>query len=137
MTRRTDMTGAKIWWLTVLVPAGKTPKGVATWRCRCECGVEVVRRGDYLRNDRARHCGCKTGELASCGRGQGRACEARRCPGKSTNPDATAAGRRRHGGRAGPSHRGKARGWADRSARRRHQGGIPTCGVALDAVAQI
>ncbi len=30
------------------------------WRCRCECGLEKVIRGDSLKSGRTRSCGCAT-----------------------------------------------------------------------------
>ena len=62
-----DLTGQRFGFLTVLVRAGtsigKTKK--ATWLCRCDCGVEVVRESPSLRSahrPNAKHCGCRHGE---------------------------------------------------------------------------
>lgn len=60
-----DMTGMKFGFLTALERVGST-KGtarLALWRCRCDCGVEVIRIGANLRkNNRplGKHCGCRS-----------------------------------------------------------------------------
>lgn len=41
---------------------GRAPGGHALWRCRCDCGAEVVRRGPSLRNGKVRSCGCLRAE---------------------------------------------------------------------------
>lgn len=43
--------------LTVLSRAGSKGRS-ATWLCRCGCGAEVVIRGDSLRSNNTRSCGC-------------------------------------------------------------------------------
>ena len=58
-----DMTGKKVGRLTVLERAGSyvTPemgKYVATWKCKCECGNICIVRGDSLRREAVRSCGC-------------------------------------------------------------------------------
>ena len=35
------------------------------WLCRCDCGAEVVVRGNNLRSGATRSCGCLHRELAS------------------------------------------------------------------------
>lgn len=51
--QRPDLTGQVFGMLTVIEPV-KT----ASWRCRCECGKEIiVRRGDLL-NEHTKSCGC-------------------------------------------------------------------------------
>lgn len=46
--------------LTVLGPAGKTG-GKTAWLCRCDCGKDVVVRGDHLKSGRTISCGCVRG----------------------------------------------------------------------------
>lgn len=36
-------------------PCGKS---VPVWRCRCECGGEILARGDQLRAGLVKSCGC-------------------------------------------------------------------------------
>lgn len=63
-----DLTGQQFGYLTVLrregTSTGKSKK--ATWRCRCDCGAEVVRESQSLRSSHRsnpRHCGCRMGEF--------------------------------------------------------------------------
>lgn len=55
-----EMGGLTFGRLTVLAREGSDKRGRATWVCKCECGRELVARGDTLRN----------GLSTSCGRGQ-------------------------------------------------------------------
>ena len=53
------MLGQKIGRLTVVgegVPRGKRQR--VTWRCLCECGIEIDVLGDTLRNGMTKSCGC-------------------------------------------------------------------------------
>lgn len=55
------LEGQRFGFLTVLrregsIPAHKTQRAKATWRCRCTCGKEVVVRGDHLRQNRKKSC---------------------------------------------------------------------------------
>lgn len=63
-----DMTGRVYGRLTVLERVGsvfyRNGQSVPTWRCRCECGREVVVRGISLRNGTTRSCGCLRAELS-------------------------------------------------------------------------
>ena len=58
MTEKIDMTGRVIGRLLVIEECGRDARGRALWRCRCECGNEVIVRGDHLRNERTTSCGC-------------------------------------------------------------------------------
>lgn len=51
-----DITGNKYGTLTVLGPEGKNDRGVL-WRCKCDCGAEVVKVGDDLKFGRTKTCG--------------------------------------------------------------------------------
>lgn len=62
-----DLTGQRFGYLTALArhgtSTGRTKK--ATWLCRCDCGVEVVRESQSLRSihrPNAKHCGCRGNE---------------------------------------------------------------------------
>lgn len=52
------MTNSRIGSLTVLSRYGITETRVATWLCVCDCGREIVVRGDYLRGGSKKDCGC-------------------------------------------------------------------------------
>jgi hypothetical protein len=53
-----DLTDKQFGRWTVLSYAGKTPKGVALWLCRCQCGTERVVRGGNLRSGMSTSCWC-------------------------------------------------------------------------------
>lgn len=57
-----DLTGKRFGRLKVLRREGTytTPSGASspTWRCRCDCGKEVVIVGGSLRNGMTKSCGC-------------------------------------------------------------------------------
>lgn len=62
MAKLINLTGEKFDKLTVIkrvddlvLPSGKR---VVAWFCLCDCGNEIVARGDYLRDGITRHCGC-------------------------------------------------------------------------------
>lgn len=54
-----DMTGKKINRLTCKSIHSSTPRGVY-WLCECECGKEVVVRGQAVRSGDTKSCGCLT-----------------------------------------------------------------------------
>lgn len=58
-----DETGKKYGRLTVLERAGSTPGGIATWKCRCDCGNETIVQGAHLRNGHTVSCGCRMREV--------------------------------------------------------------------------
>jgi hypothetical protein len=45
--------------LTVLESAGRNGHNIALWRCRCECGNEVVAMQWALKNGHTGSCGCR------------------------------------------------------------------------------
>lgn len=55
-SRREDLTGKRFGRLTVLEYAGFN--GYAMWRCRCDCGKEIVTRASSLKNGHTTSCGC-------------------------------------------------------------------------------
>jgi hypothetical protein len=59
---RIEMTGTSWGYLTVIEARGKVGSQIA-WLCRCECGAEVVYRGNYLRSGNATTCGCRIGRV--------------------------------------------------------------------------
>ena len=64
MTEKIDMTGRVIGRLLVIEECGRDARGKALWRCRCECGNEVIVLGDNLRRERTTNCGCYQRECA-------------------------------------------------------------------------
>jgi len=60
-----DMTGLRFNHLTVIERAGSNQYGDALWRCRCDCGKEVVAMGYAIRNGHTKSCGHLQREVAS------------------------------------------------------------------------
>lgn len=56
--RLLDMTGQRVGRLVVVERAPNSPEGNAQWRCRCDCGTEVLKKGGDLRFGRIHSCGC-------------------------------------------------------------------------------
>lgn len=54
-----DMIGKKAGRLTVIERAGSHPKlSLAKWKCRCDCGTELVVAGAAIRSGNSLSCGC-------------------------------------------------------------------------------
>ena len=58
MGKKIDMTGRVIGRLLVIEECGRDSHGRTLWRCRCECGNEIIVRGDNLRKEHTTSCGC-------------------------------------------------------------------------------
>ena len=69
MSRMIDMTGQTFGRLTVSDRADDyvSPSGrrLVQWRCKCECGKDVVVLGNNLKTGRTQSCGCLQAELTS------------------------------------------------------------------------
>ena len=63
--RMKDETGLVYGRLHVVEFAGRTKHGAAQWRCRCECGAEIVAIGNNLRRGLTRSCGCLAREVSA------------------------------------------------------------------------
>ena len=59
-----DMVGERFGRLVVLCRAGSDGSGRARWRCRCDCGGEIVTLRQTLREGDAKSCGCLRRENA-------------------------------------------------------------------------
>lgn len=55
---KTDLTGQKFNRLTVLGFAGRDRLHKASWRCRCDCGSELIVDGYNLTSGHTKSCGC-------------------------------------------------------------------------------
>lgn len=53
-----DLTGQQFHYLTVIERAGNTADGHAQWKCRCQCGNEILVASNVLRRGHAQSCGC-------------------------------------------------------------------------------
>lgn len=60
---RLNLIGQKFSRLTVIEFAGSQDKKYTMWKCKCDCGNEVVVRGVRLRNGMTKSCGCYASEL--------------------------------------------------------------------------
>ena len=59
-----DLSGKKYGLFTVL-SRSENDNGHAAWLCRCECGIEKVVIGSFLKKGHTKSCGCATGEMIS------------------------------------------------------------------------
>jgi hypothetical protein len=57
--RLADLAGRRLGRWLVLAEAGRGPRGVTAWLCRCSCGTEQVVSADDLRSRRSWSCGCR------------------------------------------------------------------------------
>lgn len=56
-----DLTGQRFEKLVVTQRCGTDSRGNALWKCRCDCGNEVVANTRQLKNHNKRDCGCMMG----------------------------------------------------------------------------
>ena len=55
---KNDLTGQKFGMLTVIEFAGNNQYRASMWRCICDCGNEIVVRGEDIRSGKTLSCGC-------------------------------------------------------------------------------
>ena len=55
---RMDIQGKTFGRLTVLGYSHNNKHGQSMWRCRCECGKEIVAAGLHLKSGHTKSCGC-------------------------------------------------------------------------------
>lgn len=60
-----DLSGQRFNRLTVIEQSGKDKCGKLLWKCRCDCGNEVIVRGHGLKSGDNQSCGCLRKENAS------------------------------------------------------------------------
>ena len=70
--RKLELTGQRFGKLTVLAPAENIGNRTA-WRCRCDCGQEIISTTLDLRRGRRTSCGCDRPVVDSLPGGYGRA----------------------------------------------------------------
>lgn len=58
-----DISGQRFSRLTVIEFAGIGKENRAMWRCKCDCGNEVIVSGKSLRTGNTRSCGCLVADL--------------------------------------------------------------------------
>lgn len=59
-----DISGMRFGRLLALQFAGRNERGHILWKCACDCGNEVLKCGQALRNGSTRSCGCFQRQLA-------------------------------------------------------------------------
>lgn len=65
MAAKQDLFGRVFQDLIVVGGAGKSPKGLTQWQCRCVCGKTLQALTIVLNSGKKTHCGCKTRENIS------------------------------------------------------------------------
>lgn len=58
MNKFIDLTGQKFEKLIVAERVDNNSRGDTMWRCICDCGKEIITRGNSLRSGHTRSCGC-------------------------------------------------------------------------------
>lgn len=53
-----DLTGQRFGLLTAVEPTAERKNGYTVWRCRCDCGGEILAPSRYLKNGWTADCGC-------------------------------------------------------------------------------
>ena len=61
--KRTDLTGQRFGRLTALGSADKTVGPPGKWRCRCDCGQEIICSRENLHSGATKSCGCLREEV--------------------------------------------------------------------------
>ena len=58
--KRLDLAGIQLWHLTVLEATDhRSSQGSIIWRCRCDCGNEILLPSSSIRNSHIADCGCR------------------------------------------------------------------------------
>lgn len=63
-TNRLNLIGQRFGRLTVIEEAGIN-SGYTLWKCKCDCGNEIIARGTHLKYGNTRSCGCLHREMLS------------------------------------------------------------------------
>ena len=64
MGKKLDLTGKRFGRLVVLNEAGRQ-NGHVMWRCRCDCGNEIITKGIHLISGHTTSCTCRQKEIVS------------------------------------------------------------------------
>ena len=52
--------GHRVGRLTVAEPTGERRSGYTVWRCKCDCGGEILLDTRYLQRETIKDCGCRS-----------------------------------------------------------------------------
>lgn len=58
MPKKIEMIGKRFGRLVALECVGRDKYGALLWRCKCNCGNEIIAKGTSLRMGRTQSCGC-------------------------------------------------------------------------------
>lgn len=67
-SKRIDLTGQQIYWLTVIARApdyiNQKGEAITRWLCKCKCGQEIIVRTSALTSNATKSCGCLGSSVA-------------------------------------------------------------------------
>jgi len=58
MSKKLDLVGQKFGRLTVLEYSHNNKHGQTMWKCKCDCGNEIIIQGYSLKSGHSKSCGC-------------------------------------------------------------------------------
>lgn len=61
--KRTNISGKQFGYLTAIECVGVTSDKNTLWKCRCDCGNEVIVRNNNLKSGHTTSCGCRREEF--------------------------------------------------------------------------
>lgn len=71
--KRLDLAGIQLGHLTVLEATDhRSSQGSIIWRCRCDCGNEILLPSSSIRNSHIADCGCRRSKVMPMQISQGR-----------------------------------------------------------------
>ena len=56
--KQLNLTGKRFGKLVAIKTAGKTKNGAYLWKCKCDCGNEIIANVGNLKNGHTKSCGC-------------------------------------------------------------------------------
>ena len=59
--KRKDITGLRSGLLTAVAPSDQKRRGSTLWRCRCDCGKEILLEPYQITGGKVQSCGCLRG----------------------------------------------------------------------------
>lgn len=60
-----DIAGQKFNRLTAIEPVGRNKRNSVLWRCKCDCGNEIITTVSHLRSGHTKSCGCLMRETSA------------------------------------------------------------------------